>query len=55
MRAILELGVAQFALSMPELLWQAYVDIETEERERERGNARTLYERLVQASGHVKA
>lgn len=53
-RAILELGVAQFALSMPEPFWKAYIDFETEERERERGHARALYERLVQASGHVK-
>lgn len=51
-RAIFELGVAQSALSMPELLWKAYIDFETEEGERER--ARALYERLVQASGHVK-
>ncbi|KAH9848003.1 TPR-like protein [Lenzites betulinus] len=51
-RAIFELGVSQSALSMPELLWKAYIDFETEEGERER--ARALYERLVQASGHVK-
>ncbi|KAI0759390.1 hypothetical protein BD413DRAFT_275416 [Trametes elegans] len=51
-RAIYELGVSQTALSMPELLWKAYIDFETEEGEREK--ARALYERLVQASGHVK-
>ncbi|PIL32658.1 hypothetical protein GSI_05362 [Ganoderma sinense ZZ0214-1] len=51
-RAICELGVSQTALSMPELLWKAYVDFETEEGEREK--ARDLYERLVQLSGHVK-
>lgn len=51
-RAIYELGVSQNALSMPELLWKAYVDFETEEGEREK--ARDIYERLVQLSGHVK-
>lgn len=51
-RAIYELGVSQTALSMPELLWKAYIDFETEEGEREK--ARDLYERLVQLSGHVK-
>ena len=51
-RAIFELGVSQTALSMPELLWKAYIDFETEEGEREK--ARDLYERLVQLSGHVK-
>ncbi|KAI0665844.1 hypothetical protein C8Q78DRAFT_1083701 [Trametes maxima] len=51
-RAIYELGVSQTALSMPELLWKAYIDFETKEGEREK--ARALYERLVQTSGHVK-
>jgi len=37
---------------MPELLWKAYIDFEIEEGERE--NARELYEKLVQQSGHVK-
>lgn len=37
---------------MPELLWKAYIDFEIEEGERE--NARDLYEKLVQQSGHVK-
>ncbi|EIN14434.1 protein prenylyltransferase [Punctularia strigosozonata HHB-11173 SS5] len=51
-RAIFELGVSQSPLSMPELLWKAYIDFETEEGERER--ARALYERLIALSGHVK-
>lgn len=51
-RAIFELGVAQQQLSMPELLWKAYIDFETEEGEREK--ARSLYERLLSLSGHVK-
>lgn len=37
---------------MPELLWKAYIDFETEEGEREK--ARSLYERLIKLSGHVK-
>ena len=37
---------------MPELLWKAYIDFETEEGEREK--ARNLYERLLKLSGHVK-
>ena len=48
-RAIYELGVSQAQLSMPELLWKAYVDFETEEGEREK--ARALYERLLKLSG----
>lgn len=37
---------------MPEVLWKAYIDSETEEGERER--VRDLYERLIQLSGHAK-
>ncbi|KAF8060855.1 hypothetical protein FPV67DRAFT_310231 [Lyophyllum atratum] len=51
-RAMFELGASQPTLSMPELLWKAYIDFEIEEGERER--ARALYERLVELSGHVK-
>ncbi|GJE86973.1 TPR-like protein [Phanerochaete sordida] len=51
-RAIFELGISQPQLSMPELLWKAYIDFETEEGEREK--ARSLYERLLNLSGHVK-
>lgn len=51
-RAIFELGVSQSPLSMPELLWKAYIDFEIEEGERE--TARSLYERLIELSGHVK-
>lgn len=51
-RAIFELGVTQSPLSMPELLWKAYIDFEVEEGEREK--ARSLYERLVDVSGHWK-
>ena len=51
-RGIFELGISQPSLSMPELLWKAYIDFETEEGEREK--ARSLYERLANLSGHVK-
>ncbi|KDQ31821.1 hypothetical protein PLEOSDRAFT_48867 [Pleurotus ostreatus PC15] len=51
-RAIYELGVSQSPLAMPELLWKSYIDFETEEGERE--IARSLYERLISLSGHVK-
>jgi len=51
-RAIFDLGLSQQQLSMPELLWKAYIDFETEEGEREK--VRALYERLVAISGHVK-
>ncbi|KAF7967533.1 hypothetical protein HWV62_31497 [Athelia sp. TMB] len=51
-RAIFELAVAQPSLSMPELLWKAYIDFEIEEGDR--AKARSLYERLVNLSGHHK-
>ncbi|KAF9478974.1 TPR-like protein [Pholiota conissans] len=51
-RAIFDLAVSQSPLSMPELLWKAYIDFEVEEGERE--TARALYERLIALSGHVK-
>lgn len=51
-RGIFELGVSQTPLSMPELLWKAYIDFEVEEGDRAR--ARALYERLAAASGHWK-
>jgi crooked neck len=51
-RGIFELGVSQTPLSMPELLWKAYIDFEVEEGERSR--ARALYERLTGTSGHWK-
>jgi crooked neck len=37
---------------MPEILWKAYIDFEIDEGEREK--ARSLYERLVEMSGHLK-
>lgn len=51
-RAIFELAISQPALDMPELLWKAYIDFEFEEGERER--TRTLYERLLEKSKHMK-
>ncbi|KAG8785197.1 NineTeen Complex (NTC) component [Ceratobasidium sp. 428] len=51
-RALFELAISQPALDMPELLWKAYIDLEFEERERER--TRVLYRRLLERTGHVK-
>ncbi|ODN82890.1 pre-mRNA-splicing factor CLF1 [Cryptococcus amylolentus CBS 6039] len=50
-RAIYELAVQQ-ALDMPEVVWKAYIDFEAGEGERER--ARSLYERLLERTSHVK-
>ncbi|EST05515.1 Tetratricopeptide TPR2 [Kalmanozyma brasiliensis GHG001] len=60
-RALFELGVAQAegaeeglssGLDMPEIVWKAYIDFEFGEREWERVDS--LYERLLEKSGHVK-
>jgi crooked neck len=55
-RAIYELGVGQPTLSMPELLWKSYIDFEVAEGgyDRDRTRVRSLYERLVRKTGHVK-
>eukprot|EP00656_Telonema_subtile_P011648 TRINITY_DN1577_c0_g1_i2.p1 TRINITY_DN1577_c0_g1~~TRINITY_DN1577_c0_g1_i2.p1 ORF type:complete len:219 (+),score=81.02 TRINITY_DN1577_c0_g1_i2:74-730(+) len=51
-RAILEAAVAQPVLDMPELLWRAFVDFETEEEEYDR--ARAVYRQLLKRTKHVK-
>ena len=51
--AIFELGVSQSSLSMPEILWKAYIDFEVDEQG-DREKARSLYERLISLSGHHK-
>lgn len=51
-RAIYELAVSQKFLDSPEILWKGYIDFEIEEGESE--NARGLYERLLERTGHVK-
>lgn len=51
-RAVFELGIAQTTLDMPELLWKAYIDFE--EYEEEYPRTRTLYERLLEKTDHVK-
>ncbi|EGO00310.1 hypothetical protein SERLA73DRAFT_160233 [Serpula lacrymans var. lacrymans S7.3] len=51
--AIFELGVSQPSLSMPEILWKAYIDFEVDEQG-DREKTRLLYERLVSLSGHHK-
>ena len=51
-RAIYELAVERKILDMPEVLWKAYIDFETEQGEYDR--TRDLYERLLQKTQHVK-
>lgn len=51
-RAIFELAINQPRLDMPEVLWKAYIDFETEQEEYD--NVRGLYERLLQRTRHVK-
>lgn len=51
-RAIYELAINQPVLDMPELLWKSYIDFEIGQGEHE--NARTLYERLLDRTKHVK-
>jgi crooked neck len=52
-RAIFELAITREVLDMPDMLWKGYIDFEIEEGEAE--NARRLYERLLERTGHVKA
>ena len=51
-RAVYELATARDTLDAPELLWKSYVDFEISEGERAR--ARSLYERLLDRTKHVK-
>ena len=51
-RAIFELAIAQPVIDMPEMLWKAFIDFEVEQEEH--GNARQLYERLLERTQHVK-
>ena len=51
-RAIFELAVNQPLMDMPELLWKAFIDFETEQEEFD--NCRGLFERLLQRTQHVK-
>ncbi|OLL25703.1 Pre-mRNA-splicing factor CLF1 [Neolecta irregularis DAH-3] len=51
-RHIYELGLKMEELDMPELLWKAYIDFEFEEEEYD--CCRTLYERLLEKTSHVK-
>jgi crooked neck len=51
-RAIFELAIGQEELDAPEMLWKAYIDFEVTQNEID--NARQLYERLLDRSGHVK-
>ncbi len=51
-RALYELAIQQEVLDMPELLWKAYIDFEIKQKEYQ--NARVLYDRLLERTGHVK-
>ena len=51
-RAIFELAINQPKLEMPEVLWKAYIDFELELEEY--GRTRSLYQRLLQRTKHVK-
>lgn len=51
-RAIYEVGVDQSELDMPELLWKSFIDFEFEGEEYDK--TRTLYERLLEKTSHVK-
>ncbi|KAL0324645.1 UNVERIFIED_CONTAM: Crooked neck-like protein 1 [Sesamum calycinum] len=49
---LLSLQIGQPALDMPELLWKPYIDFEISEAKYER--TRTLYERLLNRTKHLK-
>ncbi|KAL0315144.1 UNVERIFIED_CONTAM: Pre-splicing factor clf1 [Sesamum calycinum] len=49
----LSLQIGQPALDMPELLWKAHIDFEISEAEYEK--TRTLYERVLNRTKHLKA
>jgi crooked neck len=51
-RGIFELAVKQPVLDMPEVLWKAYIDYEIKQGEHDR--TRTLYQRLLDRTKHVK-
>ncbi|KAK7070968.1 Crooked neck-like protein 1 [Halocaridina rubra] len=51
-RGIYELAIAQPRLDMPEYLWKSYIDYEVEQEEWDR--VRSLYERLLERTHHVK-
>ena len=48
----LQLAVSQPLLDMPEVLWKAFIDFETELGEFDR--TRELYEKLLERTSHVK-
>ncbi|XP_071547455.1 crooked neck-like protein 1 [Panulirus ornatus] len=51
-RGIYELSIAQPRLDMPEYMWKSYIDFEVEQEEWDR--VRSLYERLLERTHHVK-
>lgn len=51
-RAIFELAINQEELDMPEMVWKSYIDFEINEGEFTR--VRSLYQRLLEKTSHVK-
>ncbi|CAD5231696.1 unnamed protein product [Bursaphelenchus xylophilus] len=51
-RGILELGIQQEDLDIPEVLWKAFIDFEIEQEQYER--VRQLYEVLLGRTNHIK-
>lgn len=51
-RGMFDIAIQQPELDMPEVLWKSFIDFETEEQEWSR--ARSLYERLLERTGHIK-
>jgi crooked neck len=51
-RAIYELAIEQPRLDMPEIVWKSYIDFELEQQEYEK--VRSLYERLLSKTQHIK-
>jgi crooked neck len=51
-RAIYELAIEQLRLDMPEIIWKSYIDFELEQQEYDK--VRSLYERLLSKTQHVK-
>jgi len=51
-RSILELGIQQENLDVPEVLWKAFIDFEIDEGEHDR--VRELYKSLLKHTNHIK-
>uniref|UniRef100_A0A1I7YZQ0 Suf domain-containing protein n=1 Tax=Steinernema glaseri TaxID=37863 RepID=A0A1I7YZQ0_9BILA len=51
-RAIFDIAIHRPALDMPEVLWKAYIDFEIGQEEFD--HVRSLYERLLERTNHIK-